>query len=124
MRLIPIPSELPSRRRALRAGILALLGAAALLAGAAPSGQEPQTARQPAQQQSPAPQNLDAASTVRQHQLTDDSARLLTLAISLKAEVDKTNKDTLSLSVIRKAGAIEKLAHDVKDKMKLPAGGS
>jgi hypothetical protein len=40
------------------------------------------------------------------------------MAVELKAEVDKTNKDTLSLSVIRKADAIEKLAKTVKDKMK------
>jgi hypothetical protein len=38
--------------------------------------------------------------------------------------VDKTTKDTLSLSVIRKAGEIEKLAHNVKEKMKLTVGGS
>ena len=41
------------------------------------------------------------------------------MATDLKAEVDKTTKDTLSLSVIRKADEIEKLAHSVKEKMKL-----
>jgi hypothetical protein len=44
--------------------------------------------------------------------------------MALKAEVDKTNKDMLSLNVIRKADEIEKLAHDVKEKMKLTIGGS
>jgi hypothetical protein len=62
--------------------------------------------------------NVDAASIERK-QITDDSARLLKLASDLKAEVDKTNKDTLSLGVIRKAEEIEKLAHNVKEKMKL-----
>jgi hypothetical protein len=55
----------------------------------------------------------------RKRQITDDSARLLKLASDLKAEVDKTSKDTLSLGVIRKAEEIEKLAHNVKEKMKL-----
>ena len=41
-----------------------------------------------------------------------------------KAEVDKTTKDTLSISVIRKADAIEKLAHEVKEKMKLTVGAN
>jgi hypothetical protein len=44
--------------------------------------------------------------------------------MALKAEVDKTNKDMLSLNVIRKADEIEKLAHNVKEKMRLPAGRS
>jgi hypothetical protein len=44
---------------------------------------------------------------------------LLKLATDLKTEVDKTTKDTLSLGVIRKADEIERLAHDVKEKMKL-----
>jgi hypothetical protein len=38
--------------------------------------------------------------------------------------VDKTNKDMLSITVIRKADAIEKLAHQVKEKMKLTVGAS
>jgi hypothetical protein len=69
-------------------------------------------------------QSLDAANAERKKQLSDDSAKLLTLAVALKAEVDKTNKDMLSLNVIRKADEIEKLAHTVKEKMKLTTGGS
>jgi hypothetical protein len=46
------------------------------------------------------------------------------MAAELKAEVDKTTKDTLSLNVIRKADEIERLAHNVKEKMKLTVGGS
>lgn len=67
-------------------------------------------------------QKFDAANAERRKQIADDSERLLKLATDLKAEVDKTTKDTLSLSVIRKADEIEKLAHSVKDKMKLTAG--
>jgi len=69
-------------------------------------------------------QNFEAANAARKKQLAEDSEKLLALAVALKAEVDKTNKDTLSLSVIRKADAIEKLAHNVKEKMKLTIGGS
>jgi hypothetical protein len=69
-------------------------------------------------------QNFDAANAERKKQIAEDSAKLLKLATELKAEVDKTTKDTLSLNVIRKADEIEKLAHGVKEKMKLTIGGS
>jgi hypothetical protein len=52
----------------------------------------------------------------RKRQIAEDSATLLKLADDLKAEVDKTNKDVLSLEVIRKADQIEKLAHDVQSR--------
>jgi hypothetical protein len=68
--------------------------------------------------------NIDAANVERKRQITDDSARLLKLASDLKAEVDKTSKDTLSLGVIRKAEEIERLAHNVKEKMKLTMGAN
>ncbi len=69
-------------------------------------------------------QNMDAANMERKRQITDDSARLLKLASDLKTEVDKTSKDTLSLGVIRKADEIERLAHNVKEKMKLTIGSN
>ena len=67
-------------------------------------------------------QNFEAANAERRKQIADDSSRLLKLATDLKAEVDKTSKDTLSLNVIRQADVIERLAHDVKEKMKLSIG--
>ena len=66
--------------------------------------------------------DFEAANAERKKQIADDSERLLKLATDLKTEVDKTSKDTLSINVIRKADAIEKLAHDVKEKMKLTVG--
>jgi hypothetical protein len=63
--------------------------------------------------------NLD-----RQKKLVDDTAKLVSLANELKADVDKSSKDTLSLDVIKKADEIEKLAHSVKEKMKLTAGSN
>jgi hypothetical protein len=56
--------------------------------------------------------------TLEQKQLAEDIAKLLTLANELKAELDKSNKNTLSLSVIKKAQEVEKLAHKVRDEMK------
>jgi hypothetical protein len=56
--------------------------------------------------------------TPQQKQLADDTAKLLALANELKTELDKSSKDTLSLSVIRKAEQVEKLAHKVRDEMK------
>ena len=69
-------------------------------------------------------QSFEAANAERKKQIAEDSAKLLKLATELKTEVDKTSKDTLSLTVIRKADEIEKLAHGVKEKMKLTIGGS
>lgn len=54
----------------------------------------------------------------RQKKLIADTERLLALANELKADVDKSNKDTLSVDVVKKADEIEKLAHSVKEKMK------
>lgn len=68
--------------------------------------------------------NFDAQNAARKKQLAEDTARLVELAKELKAEVDKTTKDTLSLTVIRKADEIEKLAHAVKEKMKQTSGAN
>ncbi len=56
----------------------------------------------------------------RQEELKKDTAKLLELATELKQSVDKTDENTLSLDVIKKADQIEKLAKSVKDKMKGP----
>ena len=67
---------------------------------------------------------LETANSERKRQFTDDSAHLLKLANELKKEVDKTDKDTLSIAVIRKADEIERLAHIVKEKMKVTVGSN
>jgi len=76
------------------------------------------------QQQHVKAASYEAANTERRKQIADDAAQLLQLATELKKEVDKTDKDTLSINVIRKAEMIEKLAKGVKQKMKLTAGAS
>jgi nitric oxide reductase activation protein len=64
-------------------------------------------------------QDVEKARNIeRQKKLIADTEKLLSLANELKVDVDKSNKDTLSLDVIRKADEIEKLAHSVKDRMK------
>ena len=63
--------------------------------------------------------NFEAANTERLRQLTEESGMLLTMAMALKAEVDNTKSDKLSDNALHKADVIEKLARDVKDKMKL-----
>lgn len=54
----------------------------------------------------------------RQKHLVQDTDKLLALAKELKEEVDKSNQDTLSVDVVKKAGEIEKLAKSVKDRMR------
>jgi hypothetical protein len=63
-------------------------------------------------------QQTQARNNERQKRLVADTAKLLQLATDLKEQVDKTNKDTLSVDVIKKAEEIEKLAHSVKERMK------
>ena len=63
-------------------------------------------------------QMADRRNEERQRQLVADTDKLLDLAQALKAEVDKSNKDQLSLDVVKRAEQIEKLAKSVKEKMK------
>ena len=61
---------------------------------------------------------LAALNALRHKEMSADTEKLLTLANELKAAMDKTDKDTLSLDVVKKAEQIEKLAKSVKQKMK------
>ncbi len=60
-----------------------------------------------------------AANALRQKKVTEDSARLLQMATDLKTEIERAGKDTLSVSALRKADAIEKLAHSIKQRLTL-----
>ncbi len=89
-------------------------------AAPSPAARQAPAAPAPAAQ---APPTTDTAKpappqTPQQKQLAEDTAKLLVLANELKAELDKSNMDTLSLGVIRKAEQVEKLAHKVRDEMK------
>jgi hypothetical protein len=61
---------------------------------------------------------MNARELERQKQLVADTDRLLTLATQLHNDVAKTNKDILSIDVVKRADEIEKLAHAVKERMK------
>jgi len=49
--------------------------------------------------------------------MAEDANKLLDLSKQLKDDVDKAGNDELSVEVIRKAAEIEKLAHDVRQRM-------
>jgi hypothetical protein len=84
------------------------------------SAAQPPATQTPAATEPPAAADTSKATsqTPQQKQLAEDTAQLLALANELKAELDKSSKDTLSLSVIKKADQVEKLAHKVRDEMK------
>lgn len=58
----------------------------------------------------------DASTNPPKKQVVLDSANLLKMANDLKANMDKTTADTLSVAVIRQAEEIEKLAHKMRSK--------
>jgi hypothetical protein len=139
-------------RRLISSILLLLAASAAALSGQSgtqPGGQQlsqpenksaapaPASASTPNQSPAPVPSAPSAQSTphavpAQNQQLAEpfaeQSALLLKLATELKAEVDKTNKDTLSIDVIRKAEEIERTAHGMrvaqgmKDKFGASAG--
>jgi hypothetical protein len=74
------------------------------------------------EQQAQEQKQFENINAQRRKRLSEESAALIKLAADLKAEMDKTDKDTLNLNVIRKADEIEKIAHDVKNTMKLTVG--
>lgn len=81
---------------------------------------KPPDAKSPESQAKPK-KDLDP-NAEKQKQLADDTARLLQLANELKVEMDKSTKDTLSLTVMKKAEEVEKLARKVRDEMKKSIG--
>jgi hypothetical protein len=110
---------------------LTLVGAVltAMAAGNVSGGQLQQNQRFPGQARQPtdldpttdphrAEQQEEIRSMERQKRLVADTDKLLALATDLKQQVDKTNRNILSVDVIKKADEIEKLAHSVKERMK------
>ena len=58
------------------------------------------------------------ANEQRQAELKRDTEKLVQLSTELKEYVDKTNKNVLSVEVVKKAEEIERLARNVKTKMR------
>jgi hypothetical protein len=63
-------------------------------------------------------QRAQLANDERQKRLQADSDRLVMLAAELKEEVNKSSRNELSVKALKKATEIEKLAHDVRDRLK------
>ena len=58
----------------------------------------------------------------REQQIAEDSRKLLSLAIEVRAELAQTPGDSLPLDTVRKIKEIEKLARSVKEKMQIDPG--
>lgn len=89
---------------------------------AAPQKQDPPPKPDAAQDQKPAPapnsKPMTPEKEERQAQIVADTKKLYELAEELQAEVAKSNKNTLSLAVVKKAAEVEKLAKSLKERMR------
>ena len=100
-------------------GALAVAAAGSLLYAHAQSAPVPEKTAStpgpaPATAQQPTPPAGSIPDGARKQEITSACADLLKMATDLKREVDKSNANTLSVTVVRKAGAIEQLAHKVR----------
>ena len=125
-------------RRVLQSGTVVLLLAFAVVSGNAKPNPAPQVSAgsqtsttgahtsimdQDSGPRDPFKEKLEAQASKsrnndRQKRLIADTDKLLQLSTELKMEVEKTTKNEMSVQVIQKAAEIEKLAHDVKERMK------
>jgi len=102
-------------------GCLFLLSSIFVSGQAPPAPQRPAPPRWPPgieQPEEPAGPPLKAILKSQHEQVKKDADHLLQLATELKAEVDKTNSEILSLKLVRKAEEIEKLAKKIQNRMK------
>ena len=88
--------------------------------GASQSGSPLDRGREPERSPfgDPAEKQAKQRNDDRQRRLISDTEKLLQLATSLKEDVAKTDKNVMSLDVVRRADEIERLAHSVKERMK------
>jgi type II secretory pathway pseudopilin PulG len=108
--------------------LLVTIAVVAIVSGAMcptlPAAQFPPQARQSQQEKDMQDRQLKELNKKRQQDIRDDTTKLFQLASELKAAVDKSNENLLSLEVVRKADEVEKLAKRVKEKMKESVGPS
>ena len=104
------------------AAVLMLLATGVFVAPRAPAALLPTQMNQDPAQKEMQERMYKAANKKRQQDLRDDTDKLFELATELKAAVDKSNENMLSLDVVRKADEVEKLAKKVKEKMKEALG--
>ncbi len=67
---------------------------------------------------------LRALNADRQKSMVSDTNKLLRLVNELNAEIARTNSGSLTSSELHKVAEIEKLAHNVKDKMSTSVRGT
>ena len=101
--------------------VLMICGTSFAASPASPATPQVETRQDPAQKEMQ-DRMARAANKKRQQDIRDDTDKLFQLATELKAAVDKTNENLLSLDVIHKAEEVEKLAKKVKEKMKESVG--
>ena|SRR5215471_511472 len=68
--------------------------------------------------------NYASINAMRRKEVSEDTDKLVKLANDLKAEVDKADRDTLSVGAVKKAEQIEKLAKSLKNKMTVTINGA
>ena len=104
------------------AATLVLAGGSVLFAPALPAAAAQYETHQDPTQKEMQERMTRAANKKRQEDIREDTDKLFQLATDLKAAVDKSNENMLSLDVVRKADEVEKLAKKVKEKMKDAVG--
>jgi hypothetical protein len=104
------------------AAVVVLAGGSVLFAPALPAAASQYETHQDPTQKEMQERMTRAANKKRQEDIREDTEKLFQLATDLKAAVDKSNENMLSLDVVRKADEVEKLAKKVKEKMKDAVG--
>ncbi len=110
------------RKIILVSGIGLITGGTVFIADPAPAAAPQFETRQDPAQKEIQDRMMREANKKRQQDIRDDTDKLFQLATELKAAVDKTNENLLSIDVVRKADEVEKLAKKVKEKMKEAVG--
>jgi uncharacterized protein YlxW (UPF0749 family) len=103
------------------ASLALIMRGMALAATPVPAAPQVETRQDPAQKEMQERMGREA-NKKRQQDIREETDKLFQLATELKAAVDKTNENLLSLDVVRKAEEVEKLAKKVKEKMKESVG--
>jgi hypothetical protein len=104
------------------AGLILMMFGASFAATPAPAVTPQVETRQDPAQKEMQERMAREANKKRQQDIREETDKLFQLATELKAAVDKTNENLLSLDVIHKAEEVEKLAKKVKEKMKDSVG--
>lgn len=81
-----------------------------------PSGEAPSSQASSQKSDSEAAKAPETPEEKKHAELMADTEKLYKLTQELKVEVAKSNKDTLSVSVVKKAQEIERLAKSIKER--------